>query len=395
MDYEQITAAIERLNALKSKLASGDRSARKESLQLSQKLTVQLEEPANAAVSLAVAPFITIAARISIGLGLFKLIANHNGPVTSKELALLSGGEELLIIRILRVLASVSFVEEVGENTWKATPITMVMATDEIAAGHRVFERAVGAGIKANKYFQEAGYRLPVNPSDSFMQYAYQSKLPGFQIFSIFPGLSEDFDDYMVSAMGARESWVKWFPVEDRLIEGASITEENPYLLIDVGGGKGHDTVAFHQRFPNQKGRLVVQDLSVVIDRVPDTDEAVEFMVYDFFTEQPIKGARSYFYHHILHNWSDQQCMEILEPVKKAMKPGYSKLLLHEMIMPDQGASTFHTMLDMTMMSFNLGMERTVAQWTRLLEAAGFTVVKFWLPPQDDGDGIIEAMLRE
>jgi hypothetical protein len=103
--------------------------------------------------------------------------------------------------------------------------------------------------------------------------------------------------------------------------------------------------------------------------------------------------ARVYFYHHILHDWSDKMCLEILRHVKKAMKPGYSKLLLHEMIIPETGASNFHSMLDMTMMAFNGGMERTGRQWKELLDEAGFEILKIWVPPEDDADGIVEAMV--
>ena len=75
------------------------------------------------------------------------------------------------------------------------------------------------------------------------------------------------------------------------------------------------------------------------------------------------------------------------------MRPGYSKLLIHEMIVPEQGASIFHAMLDMTMMVFNGGMERTEKQWRALLEKAGLRVIEVWAPLEEDADGIIEAML--
>ena len=76
------------------------------------------------------------------------------------------------------------------------------------------------------------------------------------------------------------------------------------------------------------------------------------------------------------------------------MKPGYSKLLIHEMIIPEQGASKFHAMLDLTMMAFNSGMERTERQWTELLNEAGFKVVKCWTA-EADADGIVEAILDD
>lgn len=74
------------------------------------------------------------------------------------------------------------------------------------------------------------------------------------------------------------------------------------------------------------------------------------------------------------------------------MTPGYSKLLLHELILPNQGASPFQATLDLAMMTFNAGMERSQKQWRLLLETAGFEVVKFWVP-DEDADGIIEAIV--
>jgi hypothetical protein len=38
----------------------------------------------------------------------------------------------------MRPLSATRFVEETGPQTWKATLITAAMATEEIAAGHRM-----------------------------------------------------------------------------------------------------------------------------------------------------------------------------------------------------------------------------------------------------------------
>jgi hypothetical protein len=98
-----------------------------------------------------------VAAKVGVELGLFKHISDHDGPINSGELANLTGGEELLICkplvtphkpwtsksdmnigRILRAMSAIGFVKEVGERTWEANPITRAMATEGIAAGHRV-----------------------------------------------------------------------------------------------------------------------------------------------------------------------------------------------------------------------------------------------------------------
>ncbi|ROW07069.1 hypothetical protein VPNG_06650 [Cytospora leucostoma] len=398
MSDQTTIALIEQLSNLSTELASGGdhvEDARNAALRLSRKLTTSLEKPENLAVDLAFAhwqPFISIAARIAVNLGLFKHIVGHDGPVTSEELASLTGGEELLIIRILRPLASIGFVDEVGERKWQATPVTEAMATEEIAAGHRmVGEMIVGAAHKAPKYFKEAGYRCPTDMHDGLMQYAFQTKLTTWDLFLSIPPVFRDFNTFMGNTMGARGYWVDWFPVQERLLEG--VTQDSA-LLVDVGAGKGHDLAAFHDRFPH-RGRLVLQDMASVLDSLEGIDPVIERMPHDFFTEQPIKGARAYFLHHILHDWPDNKCLDILAQLKEALKPGYSKLLLHEMIIPEQGASTFYAMLDLTMMAFNAGMERTERQFEVLLGKAGFKVVKFWHAPEQGADGVVEAILSD
>ncbi|EFE40732.1 hypothetical protein TRV_04557 [Trichophyton verrucosum HKI 0517] len=74
------------------------------------------------------------------------------------------------------------------------------------------------------------------------------------------------------------------------------------------------------------------------------------------------------------------------------MTPGYSKLLLHEIIIPEAGASQLQAMLDMTMMAFNGGIERTKQQWTALSEKPGLKVVQLWGPAEEDDGGIVEVV---
>jgi hypothetical protein len=76
------------------------------------------------------------------------------------------------------------------------------------------------------------------------------------------------------------------------------------------------------------------------------------------------------------------------------MEPGYSRLFLYEFILPDTGCSLLQAGFDIQMMGMHAGMERTRAQWTKLLEGEGFRVIKFWMAPEGDGEGIVEAELE-
>lgn len=77
------------------------------------------------------------------------------------------------------------------------------------------------------------------------------------------------------------------------------------------------------------------------------------------------------------------------------MVPGYSKLIIHELVLPEQNADKTSAMFDLAMMAFNAGMERTAIQWRELLGQAGFQNVRVWTAPEVGADGVIEATLDE
>ena len=91
------------------------------------------------------------------------------------------------------------------------------------------------------------------------------------------------------------------------------------------------------------------------------------------------KGARAYYFRMIFHDWPDHQCTTILQHIVNAMKPGYSKLLINDIVLPDKGATWFATISDIHMMSVLGAMERSEAQWQQMLESVGLKNIKIWL----------------
>ncbi|BCS24052.1 uncharacterized protein APUU_40496A [Aspergillus puulaauensis] len=381
---------ISRLQGLVSRLGNdGDHKAKRECLQLANALTAQLEPPEHTAIDMAFSPVIATSVRLAVDMNLFEHIV-RDGPVTSARLAALSGAEELFIIRILRIASTVHFVEETAANTWKATRITEVMARKGISASHRVISEVVVRPFQSapDFFLQKGHYSCPTDPKNGLVQFAFDTEQSAFDYLGSDPSLLADFNITMEAAAGKRIKWTEWYPVHSRVLDGAL---EDTVLMVDVGGGDGHDILHFNSKFPNS-GRLVLEDLGAVTEGIEKLDESIEKISYDFFTEQPIKGARVYFYHHIFHDWSDYYCHKILQRVAAAMTPGYSKLLINDMLVPEQGASKYQAGADISMMAFSGGMERTKPQWRALLETAGFQIVEFW-EPAGEGDGIIEVVI--
>ncbi|WQF86499.1 Putative O-methyltransferase domain, S-adenosyl-L-methionine-dependent methyltransferase superfamily [Colletotrichum destructivum] len=88
--------------------------------------------------------------------------------------------------------------------------------------------------------------------------------------------------------------------------------------------------------------------------------------------------------HSVLRDWTDEVGRSILSRFTAAMKPGYSRLLVNENVLPPTGANWQKTALDMMMMTLFSSRERTEEQWRRLLEPAGLRIIKIW----SQGEGV-------
>lgn len=84
----------------------------------------------------------------------------------------------------------------------------------------------------------------------------------------------------------------------------------------------------------------------------------------------------------ILHDWSDNDSLRILEQIREAMTPGHSVLVIEEFILPEKDCPMLSAMWDWEMMVFLNSLERSEGHWRRLLDEAGFEA-KFFYPPGD------------
>lgn len=170
--------------------------------------------------------------------------------------------------------------------------------------------------------------------------------------------------------------WYKIWPLVDN-VENLS-SNSDAVLLVDVGGGQGADALAFRRAHPDLPGRIIVQDLPETVAGADKTSlDGLELQAYDFFTPQPVKGARTYLFKWILHNWGDDSIKGFLSQTVQAMADD-SVLLVQELVMPATGVDFATSTLDIYQLLYFCGMERTEDQWRHLLRECGLEVVKIW-----------------
>ena len=86
-----------------------------------------------------------------------------------------------------------------------------------------------------------------------------------------------------------RPNFTDFFPADRQLADGFHQSDEDAVMFVDVGGGKGHETLELRRKFPNLPGRMIVQDRPEVIREITDK-EGMEVMEHNFFNLQPVKG---------------------------------------------------------------------------------------------------------
>ena len=91
-----------------------------------------------------------------------------------------------------------------------------------------------------------------------------------------------------------------------------------------------------------------------------------------FFETVPA-GADAYLFRHVIHDWTAEQCVQILGHCRKVI-PDDGRLLVVECVVPTGNERSISKDFDITMMTFPGGLERTEPEFRALFERAGFTL---------------------
>jgi hypothetical protein len=161
--------------------------------------------------------------------------------------------------------------------------------------------------------------------------------------------------------------------------------------VADLGGSMGDLLLAVLQEYPGTRGILF--DLPGTIELARPALAAsplaarMELVAGSFFDTVPL--ADLYLLKQILHDWSDDECREILGSIRRAI-PAHGKLVAIEHILQDEPAPDEAQGTDIAMMIWATGRERRLPEFTALFCAAGFSIQRVSRNP--NGHSVIEAV---
>lgn len=243
------------------------------------------------------------------------------------------------------------------------------------------------------EYLKAHGYKNPTNGLDSPWQAGFSTTDHPFVWLQSHPEHFGLFMNWMPLERHGLPEFVDVFPFEQQIGQN---TTDDTVLFVDIGSALGSQSVLVRNRFPHLKGRVIIQDQQHVIDAwQANAQPGIGSQVYDFFTPQPVKGARAYYMRNIMHDHQDEQATAILQNTISAFDED-SVLLIDDIVIPESGEVPWRaTMADMNMMSSLAAKERSEREWYALLESAGLEIVKVWKYAAETGDSIIVGKPRK
>jgi O-methyltransferase len=306
-------------------------------------------------------------------------LADHlaDGPRSAGELALATDTHARSLYRVMRTLASLGLFSEDDEHRFSLTALGEPLRSG-VPGSVRTTAIAIAGGM----------FTAPL----SELLYSVQTgktafgRVHGAELFEWLSQRPEEaamFSDLMVGFHGPETAAV-----------AAAYDFSGFETVADIGGGTGNLLTTVLGTCSGPRGILF--DLPHNADGARTLIEArgmadrISFESGSFFESVPA-GADVYMMSHIIHDWSEEQCLTILGNCRKAIQASgkQGRLLIIEMMLPSGDTPHMGKMTDIVMLTVPGGEERTEREYEALLSKAGFRLER--VIPTNSAVSVVEA----
>ncbi|XP_004231071.1 acetylserotonin O-methyltransferase-like [Solanum lycopersicum] len=305
-------------------------------------------------------------AKCAIELGISDFLENHQEPVPLSQLSSALGCSASSLHRILRFLINRGIFKLVsitgnGEMGYVQTPVSRLLKRDgenSMAALVLLESSPVMLApwhyLSARVLSKENGGAFCAAHGKDLWEYA-----------KINPEHSKLINDAL--ACHARVTM-------HAIINNCAEIFKGIESLVDVGGGNGTTVGMLVKAFPWING--INFDLPHVVSVAPPCHGVVH-VEGDMFHSVP--KAHAVFLMSVLHDWGDDECIQILKKCIEAIPKDTGKVIIVEAVIDEKigkgkNLKDVGLMLDMIMMAHTTnGKERSAKEWDHILSAAGFS----------------------
>ncbi|QUR69588.1 hydroxyneurosporene methyltransferase [Mycobacterium spongiae] len=298
---------------------------------------------------------ITAAAQLNIADALAK------GPLSIDELANTVGADASALHRLLRALMTKGIFRQRRDGRYDLSPLADTLRSDS---------RWSVAGVA--RYFGCRQHREHWTMLANAIRTG-TTVVPGLRNMAFFDYLAKDpeysslFDDAMtqISELAAAPVLAAYDFTRYRTI-------------VDVGGGQGQLLADILATAPDTQGILL--DLPQVVAEAPKllqqlgVENRVRVEGGSFFDSVPV-GGDAYILKTVIHDWPDEEAVEILRNVRVAARADATVLVIG-FVLPEHNREFVGKWVDLEMLLHFGSRERTEADFRKLLAQAGLRLAR-------------------
>ena len=285
-------------------------------------------------------------------------IADHleNGAITAQELGTKVGADPELLSRLMRATSGLGVLAQTSDGKWEQTALSDVLRSTAPATLRDVaimfaddwHVRTVGSLHETVRTGQLAVDRI--------------YGMPAFKYFETDTEAAEHFNRAMTS-----------FSTTEALAIAKAYDFSDVRSVAEVAGGHGLFLASILERYPDMTATLL--ELPQVVETIEQGPlgrfgNRVKVVEGDMFRAVPA-GAEAYIMKRIIHDWSDDQSMKILSACRASI-PKNGRLLVIDSILPADTSFSPVKFMDLIMMLFSGGKERTEEEFRILFARAGW-----------------------
>lgn len=305
-------------------------------------------------MNMAMGYIVSQAVAVSARLKLADLVAD--GPKTPAELAVASETHEPSLYRLLRALASLGIMVKDGDGRFSNAPLGELLRSDHPQSMQAAFHM-MGDPAHWNSHGN-----MQQSVKTGAIAFDFTFGMPVFPYLGQNSEAAQVFDRSMTSFSAAVAHSVS-----------SSYDFSTARTIADIAGGHGILLAKVLQDNPQSRGILFDQPQVVAgnVFGVEGVSDRTETVAGDFFKEIPVV-ADVYLMKFILHDWNDEQCVEILSNLAKSAPSGSKLLIVETLIEEDDNQPSLSKIMDLNMLVMTGGRERTASEYAALFERSGF-----------------------
>ena len=290
--------------------------------------------------------------------------------------------DESLLYRLLRALGSLGFVHEDQKHKFSISAQGKLLKKDHIQTLQGIL--LLEEGPEHYQIWKHLSNMIKDGKQNAFL------KEYGYNLF-----------DYVQRNMDYAQVFNQAMTSYSRLHTNIILEALDNYdfsrifHLCDIGGGHGYLLCNLLLKYSHMKGTVmelesVVNNKESLLANKMGLQDRCIYTIGDMFKHKQIPTADAYIMKMILHDWNDEECINILSNIHKS-SPNDARVFIIEHIVTDPQTPHFSKLFDIHMMCALSGRERTIEEFSSILDKSGWKHIQTHYS-NSDIIGIVEGI---